>query len=123
MSEKCKHGIRDTATNLPYCRRCDEEAKSSFATQKGGSARASVLTSKQITIAAKMFELRDTMKRLYGEQWPTVAGPYREMIAGAMEGSGDNNPLSAVIPLAKDMDAKGYNPTLLMAVAVDMADS
>jgi len=24
MSEKCKHGIRDIATNLPYCRRCDE---------------------------------------------------------------------------------------------------
>lgn len=82
-----------------------------------------MLTSKQITIAAKMFELRDSMKRLYADRWPTVAAPYREMIAGAMECSGDKNPLSAVIPLAKDMSAKGHNPTLLMAVAVEMADS
>lgn len=82
-----------------------------------------MLTQKQITIAAKMFELRDTMKRLYAERWQEVAAPYREMIAGAIKGSGDNNPLSAVLPLAKDMSAKGHNPTLLMAVAVDMADS
>ena len=31
MSEKCKHGIRDTTTNLPYCRRCDQEAASELA--------------------------------------------------------------------------------------------
>lgn len=80
-----------------------------------------MLTSKQIVIAAKMVELRYTMKRLYGERWPTVIAPYREMIAGAMEGSGDSNPLSAVIPLAKDMSENGHNPTLLMAVAVEMA--
>jgi hypothetical protein len=35
MSEKCKHGVRDTATNLPYCRRCDAEAKSSLAAPSG----------------------------------------------------------------------------------------
>lgn len=23
MNEKCKHGIRNLDTNLPYCRRCD----------------------------------------------------------------------------------------------------
>jgi len=82
-----------------------------------------MLTVKQITTAAKMFELLDTMKRLYAERWPTVAAPYREIIAGAMEGSGDKNPISAVIPLAQDMSAKGHSPMLLMAVAVEMADS
>jgi len=30
MNELCKHGIRDTETNLPYCRHCDAEAKSSL---------------------------------------------------------------------------------------------
>ena len=82
-----------------------------------------MLTAKQITIAAKMFDLRDAMKRLYADRWPTLAAPYREMIAGAMQGSGDNNALSAVIPLAKAMSANGHNPTLLMAVALDMEDS
>lgn len=82
-----------------------------------------MLTSKQIVIAAKMVELRDTMKRLYGERWTAVIAPYRQMIAGAMEGSGDSNPLSAVIPLAKDMSDKGHNLTLLIAVAVEMSDA
>lgn len=27
MSDKCKHGVRDTTTNLPYCLRCDDESK------------------------------------------------------------------------------------------------
>ena len=27
MSYKCKHGIRDVKTNLPYCRCCDDELK------------------------------------------------------------------------------------------------
>lgn len=31
MSELCKHGVRDLVTNLPYCRRCDAEAKSELA--------------------------------------------------------------------------------------------
>lgn len=37
MSDKCKHGIRDTETNLPYCRRCDDEMKSSFAAPPGSA--------------------------------------------------------------------------------------
>lgn len=27
MSDKCKHGVRDAVTNLPYCKRCNDEAK------------------------------------------------------------------------------------------------
>lgn len=80
------------------------------------------MTEKEINLASQMFELRDTMKRIYAERWPEVSAPYREMIAGAMEGSGDKNPLSAVLPIAKDMSAKGHNPMLLMAVAVEMAE-
>lgn len=37
MSEKCKHGIRDTETNLPYCRRCDREAASELAAPAGSA--------------------------------------------------------------------------------------
>jgi len=38
-----------------------------------------------------------------------------------MQRTGNDNPLSAVIPLAKAMDAAGANPIMLMATAVDMA--
>lgn len=82
-----------------------------------------MLTQKKIEIAAKMFELRDTMKRLYGATWGEVTKEYRCTLTLVMQRTGNTNPLSAVIPLAKDMSANGHNPTLLMAVAVDMADS
>lgn len=44
MSEKCKHGIRDTETNLPYCRRCDEEAKGELAAPAGYAALDKLVT-------------------------------------------------------------------------------
>lgn len=37
MSELCKHDIRNTETNLPYCLRCDAEGKAHTPTQ--GSVR------------------------------------------------------------------------------------
>jgi hypothetical protein len=36
MSEKCEHGIRDLATNLPHCRHCDQKTQAPFAS--AGSA-------------------------------------------------------------------------------------
>ena len=81
-----------------------------------------MLTEKQIVIAAKMFELRDTMKRLLGEKWDAKTADMRAILSGVMRETGDNNPLSAVLPIAKAMSAAGENPALLMAVAVDMAD-
>ena len=82
-----------------------------------------MMTLGKLAIAARMMECRDTMKHLYGDRWPAVSEPYRTLISGAMEATGDKNPLSAVIPICKDMQAKGQNHVLLMAVAVDMADS
>jgi len=81
-----------------------------------------VLTEKQIMIAASMFQLRDSMKRLYAAEWQKKIVPFRGMIIEEMERTGNSNPLSAVIPIAKEMSAKGHNPALLMAVAVEIAD-
>lgn len=80
------------------------------------------MTTKQITIAAKMLELRDTMKARHGQDWKHRSHPYRVLIQDAMDRTNNNNPLSAVIPMAKDMSAQGHNPTMLMAVAVDMSE-
>jgi hypothetical protein len=80
------------------------------------------MTNQQVIIATQMLDLRDTMKRLYGDRWDEVTADHRRIIAGAMAESGNDNPLSAVIPVAKKMSAAGENPSLLMAVAVDMAD-
>lgn len=77
---------------------------------------------KSFAMTARMIEFRDSVKRMF-DDWPAVSAPYREMIAGAMEGSGDGNPLSAVLPLAADMKSRGFKPTVLLAVAVEMAAS
>lgn len=81
-----------------------------------------MLTTKQLTIAAGMMKLRDTMKRLLGAEWPERTALHRAVLEKEMRDTNDHNPLSAVIPIAKKMQAAGENPTLLMAVAVDMAD-
>lgn len=78
------------------------------------------MTAQELKTAAKMVELRDTMKRLYGTKWEEASAPYREILSGVMARTGDTNPLSAVLPLAKDLSSKGHNPKLLLAVAVDM---
>lgn len=62
------------------------------------------------------------MRRLFGERWEAMTTDYRAFLKREMEIRKDSNPLSAVIPAAKAMSAAGENPTLLMAVAVDMAD-
>jgi hypothetical protein len=38
MSDICKHGIRDTVTNLPYCKRCDDEGKAHSLHRPGSAA-------------------------------------------------------------------------------------
>ncbi len=70
-----------------------------------------------------MVELRDTMRALFGSRWPEVSALPRQVIAGAMRETGDDNPLSAVLPIAKAMSAAGENPTILLATAVDMSDT
>lgn len=81
------------------------------------------MTTKQITIAANMFELRDTMKLLHGDKWKDVMADLGTALQLQMKATNNPNPLSAVIPIAKAMSVAGHNPALLMAVAVDMADA
>lgn len=67
--------------------------------------------------------VRLTMRRLYGDRWAEVSAPYREILEGAMQGSGDTNVLRAVLPLAQELDRRGRSPLVLLATAGDMASS
>lgn len=80
------------------------------------------MTAKQLRICADMLDNRDVMKRLYGERWAEVTAEHRELIRKRMILTGESNPLKAVLPIAKSMDAAGENPALLLAVAVDMSE-
>ena len=74
-------------------------------------------TEKQILIASQMLQMRNAMKRLYDDRWPEVSAPYRQVLSNVMNRSGNFNPLSVALPIAKDLQAKGHNPLLLLAVA------
>jgi hypothetical protein len=71
--------------------------------------------------AAQIEAVRVTMRRLYGDRWPEVSAPYREILVGAMRGSGETNVLRAVLPLAQELDRRKISPLRLLAVAGDMA--
>ena len=43
--------------------------------------------------AARIEDVRVTMRRLYGDRWPEVSAPYREILEGAMRGSGSSKRL------------------------------
>jgi hypothetical protein len=73
--------------------------------------------------AERIEDVRVTMRRLYGDRWPDVSAAYREILEGAMRGSGETNVLRAVLPLAQELDRRGLSPLALLATAGDMASS
>jgi len=82
-----------------------------------------MITMEQARLAVKLEDTLITMKRLYGEKWNEVAEPYRAVLRGVMKDSGTDNVLGVALQIAKGMDAKGVSPTMLIAVAAEMASS
>ena len=74
-------------------------------------------------VAVKLEKTMLTMKRLHGERWNKVAEPYRAVLRGVMKDSGTDNVLGVALQIAKGMDAEGHSPTMLLAVAAEMASS
>lgn len=72
--------------------------------------------------AAKLIEVRDTMRRVLGTQWERTATPFRLALEEHMRRTGETNHMKAVLPIAEAMRKAGDDPTMLIAVAVDMAD-
>ena len=74
-------------------------------------------------VAVKLEKTMLTMKRLHGERWNKVAEPYRAVLRGVMKDAGTDNVLGVALQIAKGMDAEGHSPTMLLAVAAEMASS
>ena len=74
-------------------------------------------------VAVKLEDTMNTMKRLHGAGWDAEAEPYRAVLRGVMKDSGTDNVLGVALQIAKDMDAKGVSPTMLLAVAAEMAST
>ena len=70
--------------------------------------------------ATRLEQLRSAMKSVYGEQWEEIIAEQRPIIESLMERDGHNNPIKAVIPVAKQMRADGHDPLLVLAVAAEL---
>jgi len=55
MNGTCKHGIRDLVTNVPYCRRCDDDSKTTCVSEMT-ETRSAVLMDIQFQIKALAFD-------------------------------------------------------------------
>jgi hypothetical protein len=61
-----------------------------------------------------------TMQAVHGKKWPALLADYCLTIQEIMERDGTSNPLKAILPVAREMEATGKSPSILLAAATYM---
>jgi hypothetical protein len=84
-------------------------------------ARMEVGRMSALRTAAELIQVRDVVRRIMGERWPSIVDELRPEIERIMRAAKNDNPISAIVPIAKAMSAEGKNPMTLLAVAVEMS--
>ena len=76
---------------------------------------------KQIKVAAKLYEFRDTAKRIYGDEYHEKIKPYMDLIK---EATGDKEVLPVVMEMSKHetIQYNGILQMLLWAAAVEIIE-
>lgn len=74
---------------------------------------------KAVQLTTQMYHMRDTMRSLWGEQYPARVAPWRLAIIKVAEGE-HLPPLQAAIQLAKTIDRNGFGVVAIMAAYVEM---
>lgn len=76
---------------------------------------------KQVRIAARLYEIRDAMRRLFGERYAEQLKPFQQMLERLKEQSGLDT-LAAATYIAKQLDAGDPAIMMLMAAAVEIVE-
>ena len=79
----------------------------------------------QIQIAAKLYECRDTCKRLWGNEWKSKVEVHTKLIHAAMKKHGIDNEIQAAMKLindAKNMDGADVFTMKCLAAAVELVE-
>lgn len=93
----------------------------------GGGDKITPMTpgEQRVKIAAKLYQCRDTAKRLYGEKYQEMIATYKDFIRAYMIKNSESNELDAAIGLCNEYDKKGDNGMFIMkvmAAAVEIAE-
>ena len=82
-----------------------------------------MFTEKQVRMAAKLYEARDSMRGLFGARYQERLSPYREIIRGAMAKHSCDE-LEAVLEIKRfDPSLDGVELAMLLAAAVEEVES
>lgn len=79
----------------------------------------------KLQTAAKLYECRDTCKRLWGNEWKSKVEVHTKLIYAAMKKHNIDNEIQAAMKLiddAKNMDGEGVFTMKCLAAAVEMIE-
>lgn len=80
---------------------------------------------KEIKLAAKLYECRDTAKKLYGDDYDQRISEYKHFIKAAMVKHEIDNELKSAMKLiedCKDMDGAGVATMNILAACVELLE-
>ena len=80
---------------------------------------------KQIKMAAKLYECRDTAKKLYGAEFQNKISDYKRYIKACMMKHNYKDEITAAMSLAKDCEGvqgSGMGVMLIMAACVELIE-
>ena len=84
----------------------------------GGNAVSDPI--KSAALSLELLHRLELMQRVMGDRWPQVSSEWRVLINKSMARL--NKPLmETALILAQRLDAAGHNPTMMLAVATEMA--
>lgn len=82
------------------------------------------MTETQIRTAAKLFDARDSMRRLHGDNWPQKINEISPIIRGVAK-EGNTSIFSAAIQIAKkaSKDGQPMASVMVLAVACELSEN
>ena len=72
--------------------------------------------------AARLYELRDGLRTLLGNEWPARKALWMPVIAAIAHEAPDGNVLAAVLSHATAMEARGEDPGVLLVMTCEYLD-
>ena len=79
------------------------------------------MTAKQIKMAATLYEMRDTARRLLGDKYAAMCATYGEILQDKAT-SGKKTPLEIAIAICNKPDTLAMQTIFIMAAAVELIE-
>lgn len=79
------------------------------------------MTEQHIKAAAKLYQMRDTARRFYKDEWPSKQNEWRPIIEACMKKHGIGE-LEAGMKIAEDLGDHGFSIIIVMATVCEMLE-